>query len=182
MCRILLVGSDGAKNGKRDQTVEASVIARFPVPWLEALTSLLGREIQNGSHLQIRGRTTTSLVKVSIKELPDGSPKVTFSPSGKQPVPSCGFMENVCPSVSVHTVGETDDTTAGSGKSVLRYVNHPVFPLRRSYFLHKLRHHPRCRREPQRRISLNGILLLRFQGRRKADPAQLAFILACSTL
>jgi hypothetical protein len=43
-CRILLVGSGGAKHGK--QGVGVSVIARFPVPWPEALTFLLGREIR----------------------------------------------------------------------------------------------------------------------------------------
>jgi NACHT domain len=90
-----------------------------------------------GSHLQTLGKTTTPHVTLTTTEPRYGSPKARILPNGNRPVLFSGFMGNVCvSSPSLHTVAETDvlNIVAGSGKSVLSYVNLQVFPVRELIF------------------------------------------------
>jgi hypothetical protein len=86
-----------------------------------------------GSHPLIHGKTTISPVDHGTVEQGHGSFKRRYSWSGKNPdrVPFCGSMANVSRPSTYPFVG-TDGFSllAGSGKSVLWYVNPSIFVTR----------------------------------------------------
>jgi hypothetical protein len=85
---------------------------------------------ENGSHRRIHGKTTTLDVKLIMMEQPGGSSKVPLSQNGDLLALCCGFMENVCFSYfQPSTEADILYLVAGSGKTILWYINSLIFSL-----------------------------------------------------
>jgi hypothetical protein len=76
-------------------------------------------------------------------------------------IPTVDPWETLVSSPSVRTFSETDDPiTAGSGKSVLRFVGLSYFHLELSDIIRKLRYHPRLEWDEKAWLMFSRFLFL----------------------
>lgn len=83
----------------------------------------------SGSCLLIHGKTTTLRLKRSMRELELGLPKAKFLRNGNHPdshFGSMGNVESLLPLIAL-SLRLMTPITAGSGKSVLRFVGPTIF-------------------------------------------------------
>ena len=84
---------------------------------------------EDGSLHRIFRQTITLLAMFITKEQQHGSSKVKYITSGGQPHLSCGYMGNVRCHVLSHRALKTHTFLAGSGKSIIWFVDSPfLFP------------------------------------------------------
>ena len=131
---ISLVGRDGARNGKRFQEVDASVISQFHTSWPETLRTLVGPELRKWlsppDPWENYNITRETFLEGTGRWFTQGD---TFAKWKSSRPLLWVHGKRLSMSILVHTVAEINDVTAGSGKSFLRYAVLLISPFRRTF-------------------------------------------------
>ena len=118
------------------------------------------RTFTNGSPHRTHQRTITLHVLLITRKLQTGSSKVEYIRNGCQRVHFSGSMENVRPvSLPSRYPLMASCNVAGSGKSVLWFVDSQLFPLEVTDIPCQFDGHPRYRDHVQSWKCINGVFL-----------------------